>query len=346
MTRSRNLLGRSTAAFLAVAILLFVSGCTDNRVVADDRAEDAGHRDQEKEQDQNEGKQAGKGGKHDEEDGHGEQGHGEAAELSIDKLERAGVTFSTVGPGHVDNGVQLLGTVRPNGNQLAHITPRFPGIVRESKKNVGDTVRAGDLLAIVESSESLSTYELRTLIDGTIIERHLTRGEAIDRERQAFVVADLSTVWVELSVYQRDLDRVRVGQTVRVRIGTDGPQAEGTIDYITPGVDESMRTATARVVLPNPEGWWRLGSFVEAYAVSPDPAPLVVPNTALQTLEGKSVVFVAEKDHVEPRAVTLGHRGETLVEVVSGLTAGERVATANSFLLKAELGKGKAEHED
>jgi cobalt-zinc-cadmium efflux system membrane fusion protein len=244
----------------------------------------------------------------------------------------------------VDDGVQLLGTVHPNGDRLAHITPRFPGIVRDSQKKIGDVVRTGEVLAVVESSESLAPYELKTLIDGTIIEKHLTRGEAVDRDKQAFVVADLSSVWVELSVYQRDLERVRMGDTVRVRAGDKGAAAEGTIAYITPGVDEAMRTATARVVLPNPEGRWRIGTFVEAFVVSPHAAALVVPTAAIQTLEGKSVVFVAEGDRVEPRTVTLGHRGETLIEVLSGAESGDRVATANSFLLKAELGKSEAEH--
>lgn len=287
-------------------------------------------------------------GGHQDERGHDEgEGSAENVEhVSAEKLEHAGVIFSAVGPGRVDDGVQLLGTVRPNGDRLAHITPRFPGIVRESKRNIGDTVKTGEVLAVIESSESLSSYELKTLIDGTIIERHLTRGEAVDRDKQAFVIADLSSVWVELSVYQRDLEHVRIGETVRVRSGEKGPEAEGTITYITPGVDERMRTATARVVLPNPEGQWRQGSFVEAYAVSPHAAALVVPATAIQSLEGKPIVFVAEKEHVEARPVTLGHRGESLVEVLSGLTDGERVATANSFLLKAELGKGSAEHDD
>lgn len=343
MNSSHAPLWTGRAALLALALFALLPGCTEKHGPTNDHAEETGHHEH------GEGKEehdagADKKAAH-KEAGHDEHGHGEAAELTIDKLEHAGVTFSEVGPGHVDDGVQLLGTVHPNGDRLAHITPRFPGIVREVKRNVGDTVPAGEVLAIVESSESLSPYELRTLIDGMVIEKHLTRGEAVDRDKQAFVIADLSSVWVELSIYQRDLDRVRVGETVRVRAGEQGPQAEGTIAYITPGVDESTRTATARVVLPNPEGRWRLGAFVEAYAVSPHAAALVVPNAAIQTLEGKPVVFVAKDNHVGGRPVTLGHRGETLVEVLSGLEGGERVAVTNSFLLKAELGKGEAEHE-
>jgi cobalt-zinc-cadmium efflux system membrane fusion protein len=314
---------------LALVLCLFTPSCADKAAPPHDHAEEPGH---------GGGEEAGHTDDHDE---HG----GEAKALSTTTLEHAGVVFSEIGPGHVDDGVKLLGTVHPDGDRLAHITPRFPGTVREVKKNAGDLVRPGDVLAIIESSESLSPYEIRTLIEGTIIEKHLTRGEAVDRDRQAFVIADLSSVWVELSVYQRDLDRVRVGETVRVRAGDDGPQAEGAIAYITPGVDASLRTATARVVLPNPGGHWRIGTFIEAYVVSPHPAALVVPASAIQTLEGKSVVFVAEHERVEARPVTLGHRGETLVEVLSGVATGDRVATGNSFLLKAELGKSEAEHD-
>ena len=359
--RHSTQLGR--AALFALALWIAIPGCTEKQAPSDAHSDHADHR-------EGEGKEpAGHAGeKHEDEhkhgedkhddhgdhgdekkgsgdpNGHDERGHGEAAELSAEKLEHAGVTFTEVGPGHVDDGVQLLGTVHPNGDRLAHITPRFPGIVRESQKKVGDVVRTGEVLAVVESSESLAPYELKTLIDGTIIEKHLTRGEAVDRDKQAFVVADLSSVWVELSIYQRDLERVRMGDTVRVRAGDKGAAAEGSIAYITPGVDETMRTATARVVLPNPEGRWRIGTFVEAFVVSPHAAALVVPTAAIQTLEGKSVVFVAEGDRVEPRTVTLGHRGETLIEVLSGAESGDRVATANSFLLKAELGKSEAEH--
>lgn len=353
-----------TSATLFALAVYAIPGCSEKETPRDEHADHAGHDEDDArkgakhEAEAKHGEEHGKekhGEKghddHDEEKegsgdahGHDEDGHGDAAELSAEKLEHAGVTFGEVGPGHVDDGVQLLGTVHPNGDRLAHITPRFPGIVRESQKKVGDIVRTGEVLAVIESSESLAPYDLKTLIDGTIIEKHLTRGEAVDREKQAFVIADLSSVWVELSVYQRDLERVRVGDTVRVRSGDEGPQAEAAIAYITPGVSESMRTATARVVLSNPGGRWRIGTFVDAFVVSPHAAALVIPTAAIQNLEGKSVVFVADGGRVEPRTVTLGHRGETLVEVLSGVQAGERVATANSFLLKAELGKGEAEH--
>lgn len=286
-------------------------------------------------------------GKHAEGGAKDEHGHDEdtSSSLSVKALEHGGVTFVPTDSGHVDDGVELLGTVRPNGDGLAHITPRFPGIVRDVRANVGDNVRAGAVLAVVESSESLAPYELKTLIDGTIIAKHLTRGEAVDREKQAFVIADLSSVWVNLSIYQKDLDRVRLGERVHVMENLGSAASEGTITYLTPGLDDRTRTATARVTLPNPDRRWRPGMFVVAYALSPHPAAVVVPTGAVQTLEGQTVVFVAEGDRVESRLVVLGHRGRTVVEVLTGLRPGERIAATNTFLLKAELGKGEAEHD-
>ena len=266
--------------------------------------------------------------------------------LTGEQIAAAGITFAAAAPGTIDAGVDLLGEIRPNGDQLAHVVPRFPGIVREVRRTIGDGVRSGDTLAVIESSESLAPYELKTLIDGLIIEKHLTRGEAVSRESEAFVVADLSTVWVDLSIYQKDLPRVRLGQSVRVHAGESVPDADGQISYITPSVDQLTRTATARVVLPNPDGRWRPGMFVTARAFQPIAVPLAIPHPAVQTVEGRTVVFVESAKGVEPRPVTLGREGGEQVEVLSGLAPGERFAATKTFLLKAELGKGEAEHED
>jgi len=198
---------------------------------------------------------------------------------------------------------------------------------------------------VVESSESLAPYELKTLIDGVVIDKHLTRGEAVDRDKQAFVIADLRTVWVELGVYQRDLDRVRIGQAVRIESGSDGTQADAEIAYVTPSLDDATRTATARLVVPNPDRRWRPGMFVTAHVLDPQPAQVAIPRSAVQTLGGRTVVFVATEKGFAPRAVSLGRQGEFMVEVLAGLEPGERYAAGGSFLLKAELGKAEAEHE-
>jgi cobalt-zinc-cadmium efflux system membrane fusion protein len=266
--------------------------------------------------------------------------------LTPEQLSTFGVQIAAAGPGRIDRGIELLGEVRPNGERVAHIVPRFPGIVRDVRRTVGNDVRAGDLLATIESNASLAPYAMRTLLDGTIIERDLAVGEAVDRDKVAFVIADLSTVWVDLAVYQKDLSELRVGQAVRLAGGPGLPDVDGTIAYITPIVDEPTRTAAARVVLANADRVWRPGLFVTARVLDPIEAAIAVPPGAVQTVQGLPSVFVETSAGFELRPVVLGRRGRALVEVLDGLTPGERVVAVNSFLLKAELGKAEAGHED
>ena len=263
--------------------------------------------------------------------------------FSIEDFEKHGVGLATARRGVVGAGVELPAEVRPNADRLAHVAARFPGIVREVRKHIGDTVRAGDVLALIES-ENLSTYELKAAFDGTIIDKHISPGEAASRERPAFVIADLSSVWVNINVYQKVLPQVRLGQSVLISTTDDVQQAEGTISYLAPVVHQATRTATARVVLANADGVWRPGLFVVATIVVPTEADIVVPRRALHTLDGKTVLFVAEEDSFVARPVTVGTIGDTQAEITSGLRAGERFADEGSFLVKAELAKDAGGH--
>ena len=265
--------------------------------------------------------------------------------FSVEDFERFGVRLSSAAPGEVDLGVELPGEVRPNADRIAHIAPRFPGLVREVRKYVGDHVRAGEVLAIVES-ENLSPFELKAAFEGTIIDKHISPGEAVTREQPAFIVADLSTVWVNVAVYQAALPHVRVGQPAIITASAGDLETTGTVAYITPVVDQATRTAGARIVVPNDAGAWRPGLFVTVTILTPIAAPIVIPRRAIHTFENRPVVFVVVGDHFEPRPVTLGRSGRTNGEITSGLSAGERFADERSFLVKAELGKSAAGHED
>ncbi|MFO0691149.1 MAG: efflux RND transporter periplasmic adaptor subunit [Myxococcota bacterium] len=274
------------------------------------------------------------------------QADADLVRLTPSQLELAGIRIEAARPGPVDSGIQLVGEVHPNGDRLAHITPRFPGIVREVKKRAGDVVHAGDDLAVIESSDSLAPYTVKTAIDGIVIAKDLTRGEAVERTKQAFVVADLSTVWVDLAVYQKDLARIPLGQRVHIDAVGEGPAAEGTISYITPSVDQVTRTATARVVVGNEGRKFLPGMFVTAHTLDVVDAPVTVPTDAIQSVGGQRCVFVEVPGGLVRRPVVLGREGTELVEIRSGLAAGERVAVENSFLLKAELAKAQIAEEE
>lgn len=276
-----------------------------------------------------------------------EHGHDEPAPVpfTVADFERFGVRIATAGPGLIDTGVELPGEVRPNPERTAHLAAQFAGRVREVRKRVGDTVRAGDVLAIIES-DTLAPYPLTTALDGVVVDQHVAPGEAVGPGNVAFVVADLGTVWVEINVYQKDLAAVRPGERVRVIAGHGIADGEGTVSYVSPVLDQATRTAVARVVLPNPTGAWRPGLFVTARVLDPQPAAVVVPRAALQRMNGATVVFLVDGDAIVPRPVRIGRGGRERVEIVAGLAAGERYADDGTFLLKAELGAGAGGHDD
>ena len=181
------------------------------------------------------------------------------------------------------------------------------------------------------------------------MEKHVTRGEVHDSNSDVFVLADLSTVWVDITIYSQDAARVQIGSKVRLSApGPDGQLAkiEGAIFYVSPIMRESTRTGVARAVIVNDKYLWKPGLFVTAEIIfGQEDVAVLVPNDAIQTIENQPVLFVAENDEFEKRAVVLGKNNDAYSQVISGLKPGERYVAKGGFILKAELGKGTGEHE-
>ncbi|WP_437625769.1 efflux RND transporter periplasmic adaptor subunit [Sorangium sp. So ce1151] len=377
----------------------------------------------------------------DEEHGHGEEpghghtdtaGHARGGEdehaggklrLSPAMIENAGLELLTAGPGRVAVTLRLPGEIALNAEGVAHVTPRVPGAAREVKKQLGDAVTKGDVLAVLDSRELaelqrelLAARERLTLAEasyarqealwreqisaekeylaakqavaeariehqsaaqklgaaagagsgksggyaliapmaGTIIEKHIAVGEVLKEDTQVFVIADLSTVWVNVTVYAKDLHRVRVGQTAWVTAEGAPAAAQGTVTYLGHVLDEGNRSASARVVLREPDAGFRPGLFATVdVRVEEVDAPVVVSDEAIQRVDGEEVVFVQEGEAFEARPVKLGRRGVAdltrqgarVVEIEAGVSPGERYVGKNSFVLKAELGKSEAGHQ-
>ncbi len=280
---------------------------------------------------------------HDEHEHHEERS---TVTMMPDVLRAHGVVIARSGPGVVRTEIDLPGEVVLNADRVAHIVPRFPGVVQQVNKALGDVVHAGDVLAIVQSNVSAAPYDVVSMVDGTVIEKHVALGEFVRDDADIFVVADLSTVWINISVYARFLTDVRRGQ--RVRIASPGVDATttATIDYVGPIVGESTRTGVARVVLANPDRIWQPGLFVTAHiAVSEAKVAVAVPDGAVQTLGGQDVVFVRRMNEFTARPVVVGRRGGEMIEIVEGLAPGEDYVADGSFIFKAELGKSEAAHE-
>jgi len=190
---------------------------------------------------------------------------------------------------------------------------------------------------------------VRSPIGGIITEKHAIVGELSDPSKSLYTVADLSSVWVMVDINEKDLAKVRRGQTAIVSIGAfPDLKVKGRITYIADLVDEATRTVKARIEVANPGRKLKPEMFatVELALAADAPPVLAVPEDALQELDGKKVVFVAESDtEFAARQVQPGRTASGMVEVISGLKEGERYAVKGAFILKSEVKKGEVVDE-
>ena len=196
-----------------------------------------------------------------------------------------------------------------------------------------------------EPETNVSRYELRAPVGGRLIFKHVTPGEKVTGEETIYTIADLSTVWLNISVYSEYMDKIQMGQQVTVYSGNR--TTTGVVDYVSAVMAEATRTVSARVVIENADGRWKPGEFVianvEAGRVR---VTRIVPLSAIQTFEGVDVVFIQDEDGIEPVPVRLGLRNDNSVEILSeDIAIGTPIVVKNSFLMKAELGKSSAGHE-
>ena len=199
--------------------------------------------------------------------------------------------------------------------------------------------------ASASSSSGLNRFEVRAPFAGTVVEKHLSLGEAVKEDASIFTVSDLGTVWAEFAVAPKDLEVVRAGQRAIVSSSAFDSRAEGRIAYVGALLGEQTRTARARVAVTNPKGAWRPGLFVTVSVLGEDQqVPLAVSAEALQTLGDETVVFTAVPGGFIATPVKTGRSDGRTVEVLGGLQAGDKVASSKTFILKSELGKAGAEH--
>lgn len=361
-------------------------------------------------------------------------------EMSPEVAAAGGIEIKTAGTASIRTTLELPGEVVLNKDRVAHIVPRLSGVVTEVRKNLGDRVRKGEVIAVIDSRElaevkreyiesvhrlhfaqssyvreerlwekrvsaeedylksrhnleeaeiskqvalqkleslgvsageikmlsvepegdviqneirvpfsnkTLTRYEITAPLDGVVIEKNISIGEAIKEDFDMFVVADLSTLWCEITVYAKDLDTVTAGQKVNVEASALGLKSTGKVSYIGPLVGEQTRSAKAYVDIPNnPKGEWRPGLFATVEIVLEEKkAPVAVAVEAIQTFRDWSVVFVRYGHLFEARPLELGRSDGQYVEVLSGLNPGEQYASRNSFVIKADIGKAGATHD-
>lgn len=357
---------------------------------------------------------------HDEEDGEEEHLH-----LSREVAGTHGVLFEKASSGNLRQELVLRAKVAIDPDRFAHVLPKISGVAKTVYKKLGDPVKKGEVLAVLESREMadakgaylaalsrlklkeiafkreerlfekkviseeeyLSTkfsldeakinfqlekqklnalglkeselasldsedakefrfHLIRSPIDGVVVARHMTQGEFIEERSEVFALADLSSLIVEAGVYSKDVHHIKKGAPFRIEPKDSYKGGTGNVIYLSPLIDEESITARLIGRIDNRDGSLRPGSVLEIHVlVAEDPVNLMVPKSALQTVDGRSVLFIPEGDVFHVREVKVGRSDTNSYELLSGLDAGEEYAAGNTFLLKADLGKESVEHE-
>lgn len=278
---------------------------------------------------------------HQTEESHDDHEEGEL-ELEDAAIEKAEITLEKAAPTELTITATLFGKAEPDPQRLSHVKARYAGLIMSVTPSLGDTVKQGQGLVVVEANNSLKRYTIKAPIGGTVVDLHANKGE-LAGESALMTIADFGKLWAVLSVFPQDADRVKNGQSVTLSAGPRS--AQSTIRFLNPGSD-SHPTVMAHVPLDNSDGHWTPGLLVQAKVVTDTfTVPLAVRNDAIHQVNGESVVFVRNEHGFEVVDVSIGRRDANFSEVTAGLHAGDRYAVGNSYLLKAELEKSSASHD-
>ena len=243
--------------------------------------------------------------------------------ISPEMAEAFGLETGIAGPAAIEETVTLYGRIVPDTDRVRAVSARFDGAIRSVHAMPGETVTEGQILATVESNESLQSYPINAPISGAVTERIANPGEQT-AGRQLFTIVDTSSVWAELAVFPGDRDRVRLGSEVTVAPASGGAPMAGLISYIDV-FSAANQSVSARVVLDNGDGSLTPGTFVTAVVrVAEHQVPLAVRRSALQTFRDFTVVYAQIGDEYEVRMLELGRASGDWVEVLGGLDPGTR----------------------
>ncbi|HRF10539.1 MAG TPA: efflux RND transporter periplasmic adaptor subunit [Candidatus Accumulibacter phosphatis] len=355
----------------------------------------------------------------------GEDDHGEAEpiKLSLEEIQADGIKIEDLAEQALSEQLVLTATIHPNQERITHVSPRVPGRIVKVEAKLGDLVKTGQTLAVLDSLEvgeahsnylqarsqhavakadferaeklhadeiiaqkdhqrahaeyqkskaalaaasdrlrmlgvssasssdgrAVSTFPLTTPFAGTVIEKHAILGELAQPDKSVFTVADLSSVWIEANLFEKDLAKARVGADASVTVAAyPGEVFKGQLTYIASVMDKETRTVQARVEIANTDGRMKPEMFATATINTTGTGDekvvsksLLVPSVAVVLMDGKPTVFVQDDDGFEPRGVTLGEKVGQGVVVEDGLKAGDRVVTAGAYTLKARIMKSQ-----
>lgn len=197
--------------------------------------------------------------------------------------------------------------------------------------------------SLTKKTDLGAVFSLNSPIDGIVVERNATVGASVGTDANLFKIIDLSRVWIDADVFEKDLPRVRPGQEVKLTV-TAFPQStfSGKVILINSVVDPETRTVKVRTEVANPDGRLKPDMFANVQIVTDvNRAAISIPQAAVLNDEGKSIVFVAEGNGYKKRQVQPGIQNNDRVEIVDGLSAGDKVVVKGNYLLLEQSRAGQ-----
>ncbi|CAN5390175.1 efflux RND transporter periplasmic adaptor subunit [soil metagenome] len=267
--------------------------------------------------------------------------------ITADAARAGGVTTQRAGSAVLGESLPLSGRVEITPEGQSDVFARYPGRVVSLNAQLGQRVSRGQVLARVESSESLQTYSVTAPISGVIMAKNVNAGAITGSGGEPMlVIGDPSRLHAEFFLYPRDAERVRVGQRVEVTSLAGDHRFNGVIEAILPGADPLSQTLTAHVELAPMGGVWRPGLGVQGTVqVGEGEVPLAVQTKGLQPFRDFTVVYAKVGNTYEVRMLELGRRTDEWTEVLGGLEPGTEYVVDGAFLIRADIEKSGASHD-
>lgn len=266
--------------------------------------------------------------------------------IAADAAQAGGVTIERVGPATLGETLSLTGRVEITPEGQAEVHARYPGRVMALNVALGTRVSRGQVIARVESSESLQTYAITAPISGMIVAKNVNVGSITGGGEPMLMIGDPTRLHAEFLLYPRDAERVRAGQPVTVKSLAGNYTFNGRIEAVLPSTDLTSQVLIAHVDLPDQGGIWRPGLGVSGEVqVGAGQVPMAVRTKALQPFRDFTVVYARFGNTYEVRMLELGRRTPEWTEVLSGIDPGTEYVVDGAFLIRADVEKSGASHD-
>ncbi len=266
------------------------------------------------------------------------------AEISQRLIELSNIKTELIAPQTLKFSDTLFGVISSPQNRIYKLHAAYRGLVKNVHVQIGDKINKGQRVVTLFNTQTLQTYYLDSPANGEVSDVLVNIGDKAD-DTVLIELIDLSEVWVDLSAFPENIERLTIGQKVIVYDLHKHQRVDSVITYIAPTMTGG-HIARARAILKNPDGHWRPGMHIKAdIEIKNRVVPMAIKVSALQSFRDMPVVFAKFGNSFEVRMVELGETDGTYIEVLSGIKAGTEYVTENSFLLKADVLKDGASHD-